>query len=76
MIELYTHATPNGHKVSIALEELALAANSRAKTSFRLRATGTQPSEKRRRGLWARSRLLSHPWRLPSGAGLFGFWRR
>ena len=24
MIELYTHATPNGHKVSILLEELAL----------------------------------------------------
>jgi GST-like protein len=24
MIELYTHATPNGHKVSIALEELGL----------------------------------------------------
>jgi len=24
MIELYTAATPNGHKVSIALEELAL----------------------------------------------------
>ena len=24
MIELYTHATPNGHKVSIALEELSL----------------------------------------------------
>lgn len=27
MIELYTHATPNGHKVSIALEELALPYN-------------------------------------------------
>ena len=25
MIELYTAPTPNGHKVSIALEELALA---------------------------------------------------
>ena len=24
MIDLYTAATPNGHKVSIALEELAL----------------------------------------------------
>lgn len=24
MIDLYTHATPNGHKISIALEELAL----------------------------------------------------
>ena len=24
MIELYTHATPNGHKVSILLEELGL----------------------------------------------------
>jgi len=25
MIDLYTHATPNGHKISIALEELGLA---------------------------------------------------
>ena len=25
MIDLYTAATPNGHKISIALEELALA---------------------------------------------------
>jgi glutathione S-transferase len=42
MIDLYTAATPNGHKVSIALEELAEKTGQLLPTEFKARSRVVQ----------------------------------